>query len=416
MRRTLRRLPFVAGEAWQQLAAHWRQHALTLAGIVWGSASLILLLSLGTAFNRFLDLGVEAGGDRWLMVEGEYSTSRTAGARPGNSIVLEVEDLRRIEAGVASATAVAGEIVEVASVETPRLTRATVVSGGSADLDLIQNHRIARGRWLDQEDERLGRRVAVLGHEVVGPFFGPEDPLGRTLQLEGTPFDVVGVLEEKGFQLVTQLAQHDDMVFVPLSAAQRVLHRGDEIDHLLLNLGRIEDLEALRTEVRAALAPLHHLDDGEQRPFSFYSVTDMMGPVRMVGVGLQMLLGLVGTVTLAMSGIGVANLMTAIAAARRCEFAVRRACGARRFDVLLELLVESLVVVLVGGTIGVLLGLSLVGVLNLVPLPASFPAPRLVVSVVVTTFLVLVGTGLAAGVLPARMASQVDPSVALRAL
>jgi putative ABC transport system permease protein len=415
-RRSLTLLSSLTGDAFQQLAAHGRQHALTLGGIVWGSASLILLLSLGAAFNQFLDLGARAGGDRWLMVRGDYTVSRSGGARSGRRVVLKNDDLDRLEAGVASATAVAAEVVAVASVETPRRTRATAVAAASPALDVIQNHRIARGRWLDEVDEREARRVAVLGHDVVEPLFGDGDPLGRTVQIEGVPFDVVGVMQPKGFQLVTWLDEHDNMIFVPLSAGQRALGWGEEVGHLLLNPARIDELPAVREEVRTALAPLHNLPEDEERAFSFFSVPEMMGPVRKVAVALHVLLGLIGTVTLAIAGVGVANLMTAIAAGRRLEFAMRRAFGARRSDLVMQLLVESVVVVCSGGLIGVALGLSLVAVLNAVPLPDLLPPPRVVPSVVVTTFVVLAGTGLGAGVIPARMASQVEPGIALRAL
>jgi putative ABC transport system permease protein len=408
-------LPFLAGDAFQQLVAHWRQHVLTLTGIAWGAASLIVLLCVGAAFNGFLDVGAEAGGDSWLMVQGEYSVSRTAGARPGDRIVLETEDLERLQGGVASATAIAAEVVEVASVTTPRRARATVVSAASAALDTIQNHQIARGRWLEPADDREKRHVAVLGHDLVEPFFGDREALGGTLQIEGVAFDVVGIMRPKGFQLVTNLAKHDEMVFVPLSTGQRALHRGDEVDHVLLNPLQVDQGGVLHAEVVASLAPLHHLPATEEEAFSFYSVPEMLGPVRKVGVALQLLLGAIGTVTLAMAGVGVANMMTAIASGRRREFAMRRACGARRSDVVMQLLVESVVVVGSAGLLGVLLGLALVGLLGVAPLPDALPTPRIVPGVVVTCFLVLVATGLCAGVVPARLASRVDPGAALRA-
>jgi putative ABC transport system permease protein len=375
----------------------------------------MVLLCVGAAFDGFLEVGAEAGGDRWLMVEGEYSVSRTAGARPGDRIVLETEDLERLQAGVASATAIAAEIVEVASVSTPRRTRATVVSAASPSLDTIQNHRIARGRWLEPDDDRGKRHVAVLGHDLVEPFFGDREALGGTLQIEGVPFDVVGIMRPKGFQLVTHLARHDEMVFVPLSTGQSALRRGDEVDHLLLDPLLVEESEVLHGEVVASLAPLHHIPSTEAEAFSFYSVPEMLGPVRKVGVALQLLMGAIGTVTLAMAGVGVANLMTAIASGRRREFAMRRACGARRGDVVLQLLVESVVVVGAAGLLGVLLGLALVGGLAVAPLPDALPRPRIVPGVVFTCFVVLVGTGLSAGVVPARLASRVDPGAALRA-
>jgi putative ABC transport system permease protein len=139
-----------------------------------------------------------------------------------------------------------------------------------------------------------------------------------------------------------------------------------------------------------------------------------MGPTLLIGVGLQLLLGFIGTVTLAMAAIGVANLMIAVVNERRRELAMRRACGARRGDLLLQLLVETLVVVVCGGALGAAVGAAAVALLARMPL-GGFPQPLLQESVVATTFGVLVAVGLAAGVAPARLAARVDPSAALRA-
>jgi putative ABC transport system permease protein len=139
-----------------------------------------------------------------------------------------------------------------------------------------------------------------------------------------------------------------------------------------------------------------------------------MRPIRNVFLALQALLGFVGTVTLAMSGVSVANLMIAIVGARRRELAMRRACGARRSDLLLQLMVETLVIVGLGGAAGVALALIVAALLGVAPLPPALPAPRVSAGVLVTTFIVLTAVGLVAGVAPARIAARVDPAAALR--
>jgi putative ABC transport system permease protein len=129
---------------------------------------------------------------------------------------------------------------------------------------------------------------------------------------------------------------------------------------------------------------------------------------------LQVLLGVVGTVTLAMSGVSVANLMIAVVDGRRRELAMRRACGARRSDLLLQLMVETLVIVGLGGAVGVASALVITTLLGYAPLPPAFPAPRVSANVLLTTFVVLTAVGLSAGIAPARIAARADPSTALR--
>jgi putative ABC transport system permease protein len=404
----------VGDDAVAALRAAWRSHALTLLGLVWGAAAVVLLLSLGTGFTQFLDMGVRKTGDRWTVVEGEYTTAASGGRRPGRRIQLRLEDLERIRAGVPSARRVAAEILASASVETPTRTRATIVSAGSPGIEAIRNHSIARGRYYDASDEQAARHVAVIGHELQEVLFGREDPLGRSLQIDGVPFEVVGVLAQKGFQLMTNMDLHDRMIFVPLSAGWGLFRERNLVDPIYVDPYRIDEGERLETEIRVALWPLHHLPPKEDEAIRFESVPEIMRPIRNVFVALQVLLGLVGTVTLAMSGVSVANLMIAIVHARRREFAMRRACGARRSDLLFQLIVETGVIVGVGGAVGVVLALLLTVLLGNAPLPPSLPSPEVSTSVLLTTFSVLATVGIAAGVVPARIAARVDPSTALR--
>lgn len=413
--RTLRLLGPLVGDGVAQLRAQWRGHALTLIGLVWGAAAVVLLLSIGAGFNQFLDMGVAKTGDRYVMIWGEYTTTESGGTRPGRPIRLDVDDLARAKAGTPSAARVGAEIQRYGiAVETPRKTRSGVVAAVTPEIGTIQAHVVERGRFIDADDERLARHVAVIGASLVPLFFGDEDPLGRVVQLDGVPFEVVGVLAEKGFQLMTNYDVHDNMVFVPLSAGRALFGVGHHLERLYLDPRRLEDEPAVRAEVMAALRPAHHVDAADAEAIRSMSVPEVMEPTRRIGFGLQVMLGFIGTVTLMMSAVGVANLMIALVQERRMELAMRRACGARRGDLVLQLLVETVVVVLAGGMFGIALGLAGVGLLGLLPLPAELPSPSVSPSVLVTTFFVLTSIGLAAGIVPARLASQVDPAAAMR--
>jgi putative ABC transport system permease protein len=398
-----------------QLAAEWRRHLLTVAGIVWGAAAVVFLLSTGAGFYSFVDTGFKKTGDRQTMIVGEYTTSETGGARPGRRIHLTCDDVDRLRAGVPSARLIAGQTVRsVVAVRTPLRTRNSVVGALTPDLQYIQELHVAHGRFFDDADEHAGRAVAVLGANMAATFFGTEDPVGRTLHIEGHPFAVIGVLTRKGQQLMVEWAPHDDMIFIPLRAARPIFGQGDEVDIVYAKPRRLDDIPAMQAEIRATLAPWHHVPAGDDEAIHLDSVTQWIAPFRRIGRGLQMLLGFIGTVALAMAGVGVANLMIAIVNDRRMELAVRRACGARRSDVLLQLLVETLVIVFAGGAIGVGLGVAIAFGVGLLPLPEMIPTPRVSLSVILTTFGVLAGVGLAAGIVPARLASQVDPGAAMR--
>jgi putative ABC transport system permease protein len=402
-------------EGAENLVADWRRHALTVAGIVWGAAAVVFLVALGAGFYAFLDSGFKKTGDLHSVIAGQYTTSESGGARPGRRIVLERADVERVTGGVPSAAVVAAEAIRATvSVRSPARTRSTVVSAATAELRLIQQLRVARGRFFDASDDRALRPVAVIGASLAAIFFPHEDPLGRRLDVAGRAFEVIGVLQRKGPQLMVNWALHDDMIFLPLGAGLRLFGSRAEVDLIHAKPARLEDVPALHREVRAALAPWHHVEAGDAEAIRVDSVTEFTEPFRNIAAGLVLLLGLVGTVALSMAAVGVANLMLAIVNDRRMELAVRRACGARRSDLILQLLVETLAVVLAGGLIGVGVGVALAQGVALLPLPEELPAPQLSWSTVLTTAAVLGGVGLGAGVAPARLASQVDPAAAMR--
>jgi putative ABC transport system permease protein len=412
--RRLQLLRPLAADGVDALREHWRAHALTLAGIVWGAAAVVLLVSMGAGFHAFLDFSVDKTGDRWSNVQGQYTTSASGGLRPGRPVRLTDDDLARVSQAP-GARRVGANLTELfAAVETPYRTRGTAVQATTSNLFTMKGHAMARGRWYDEAEDRAGRHVAVLGAALVPVFFGGDDPLGRTLQIEGVPFEVIGVLERKGLQFFIYGDLHDNTVWIPLRAGQRLFGPSDRVDRIFFEPERLADEAALHASVRRILAHAHHFDPDDGEALFLESVPQRVQPIRNVTVALHVLLGIVGTVTLAMAGVGVANLMIALVNGRRTELAMRRACGARRGDLTLQLLVETVVVVLAGGVAGVVLGVGVALGIGALPLPEHFPAPAVTPSVVVTTFAVLVATGLVAGVAPARLASRVDPSTALR--
>jgi putative ABC transport system permease protein len=415
MRRFLRLLGPLLDDARAQFGAEWRRHVLTLAGIVWGAAAVVFLVAAGAGFYAFVDTGFKKTGDRHTMITGEYTTSESGGARPGRRIVLSRKDLARLRRSVPSAQAIAAELIRgTVPVRTAQRTRSTVVSAGTPDLQRIQELHIGRGRFFDARDDGGARAVAVLGANLPDIFFGGDDPIGRSIEIAGYPFEVIGVLARKGQQLMVNLGLHDDMVFVPLNVGRTRFGERDGVDLMYAKPRRLDDIDAMHAELRAALARWHHVPPTDVEAINLQSVTQFTEPFRKIGRGLQVLLGLIGTVALAMAGVGVANLMIAIVNDRRRELALRRACGARRRDVVLQLLIETLVLVFAGGLLGVAVGVALTWGVGRLPLPEEIPTPQLSLSVIATTFGVLVAVGLAAGIVPARLAARVDPGAAMR--
>lgn len=405
----------LAEEGLSQLRARFREQALTMLGIVWGAAAVVLLLSFGSGLYDLLDLGFKRTGDRFIAATPEFTSKEMGGARPGRKLVFEEDDLELVRATLPSARWIAAQYeAGGVTVRTPERTRNTVVSANTPDLQWIRLHRVARGRFTDEDDERHGRPVAVLGANLPEIFFPGIEPIGRTIQVEGHPLRVVGVLERVGEQLMVNQALHDDMVFIPLSQGQRIFGLGRAVGSIYLEPQRMEETALLQAEFQRAIYTRHRVDADDDQAVRYMTVREFADPLKRIGSGLQLMLGFVGTVMLAMAGVGVANLMVAIVNQRRNEFAMRRACGARRSDIILQLLVETLCVVGAGGLAGVALATGIVYAVSFVPLPDLIPTPRVLPGVMGTTFVVLLLVGLVSGVLPARTASRIDPASALR--
>ena len=404
----------LAGDALAEIRAQWRQHSLTLLGIVWGGAAVVLLLSLGTGFYEYLDLNFKKTGDRYTVAYGQYTTTEMGGARPGRAIQLDRDDLERVRAGVPSARWIAGEFQRGSvAARTPFRTRTAVVSATTSDLQWIKVLRVARGRFIDDGDDADGRRVVVLGANLPEIFFADGRALGGRIHIEGRPFEVIGVLEKKGRQFVTNNGLHDDMMWIPLSQGQRLFDLGDRVGSIVVNPYKLDEVPLLHAELGSALRPYHHVAAEDEEAIRLMSVTQFIKPMKLIGVGLELLFGFIGTVILAMAGVGVANLMVAVANQRRPELAVRRAIGARKSDLRFQFLVETTLVVMLGGVLGVSIGASLVALVGMIP-AESVPTLRIEPSVVITAFAVLVGVGLVAGLTPARVAARADPATALR--
>jgi len=227
---------------------------------------------------------------------------------------------------------------------------------------------------------------------------------------------VIGVMAPKGQQLIVNDGLHDDMIVVPFGAGRRVFGLGDRIEVIMVGPHRIDEIPAMNEGIRRVILPRHRITEGDDEAVTVISMRYFMDPIITIALGLQVLLGVVGTLTLAMAAVGVANMMVAVVTQRRGELGVRRACGARRADLMLQLVLETAAVVLAGGLVGVGTGVALSLGVDALPLPDAVPTPHVSANVLLTTFLVLVAVGFAAGVAPARSAARVDPSAALRSV
>jgi putative ABC transport system permease protein len=283
------------------------------------------------------------------------------------------------------------------------------VIGASAEVFRIRSYDIERGRAFNALEDRLGEPVIVLGSEAAAELFGPLDPLGRTVRVNRVPFRVIGVLEEQGSLFGMSM---DNMAIAPAhSPMKRFVSPRNSVDDILVRTNREEDLERAMVDIEAVMRVRHRLRPAEPNDFAIETAEETLefwGRIsRMLLIAFP---GLVA-IALVVGGIVIMNIMLVSVVERTREIGIRKAVGARRRDIHLQVLVEAAALSATGAAIGVGIGIGLAQIVRAVsPLPASVAPLWIFVSVGVAT-----GVGILAGIYPAARAARFDPVVALRA-
>ena len=271
----------------------------------------------------------------------------------------------------------------------------------------VRGLAVDSGLSLSADDVDLRRRVVVLGANVADALFQGRSPLGQRVQLRGITFRVLGVLTRKGD---TGFSSPDDQVFVPLSTHQSSLFGQTSLSGINVQIANEDDAPRLVERITQVLRARHRLSDDMDDDFTVRSQAEMLATLDEVTTVFKGLLGSVAAVSLLVGGIGIMNIMLVSVRERTREIGVRMAVGARRRDILLQFLVESVVVSIAGGLVGVLLGvLMALGIARVGEWPPIIPVYGIVLALGVS-----VTIGLVFGVGPARRAARLDPVAALR--
>lgn len=385
------------------VTAHRGRSLLTSLGIAVGIAAVVLLTSIGEGVHRFVLQEFSQFGTNIIAVTpGKTETFGMSGAQISNVRPLSLDDaaaLGRLERVVAVMPVVQGN----AEVEFAGHTRRTMILGVGSALPLVWSMNVSAGRFLPPDDQRAPRAFVVLGAKVRGELFGDRNPLGQRLRVGGSRFRVIGVMESKGQFLGFDL---DDAVYVPAGKALELFNRESlmEID-LVYRAG--SNVDSVRASIERLMRSRHGSED--------FTVTTQQQMLDVLGSVLDVLtfaVAALGGISLFVGGIGILTIMTIAVRERRSEIGLLRAIGASRAQVLGLFLLESLLLSAVGGIAGLAIGLGLAMTISLAA-PSLPVHPSLEYALLAELLAIVIG--LAAGVLPARHAAQLQPLEALRA-
>ncbi|HSW35964.1 MAG TPA: ABC transporter permease [Candidatus Limnocylindrales bacterium] len=367
---------------------------LTMLGVIIGVFAVVALVSIAQGATGTVTEQVQGMGSNLITVQ---ITGR------GTKTALTIEEAQALQdrAGVMR---VAPVISEQGNISYGSTTERFSVEGATFHYKEVRNHWVQAGRFLVPTDITYRQNVAILGTEVVTELFPATDPLGKEVRINGTPFTVVGVMEEKGSG--GMMGSEDNKVFIPISTARR-LFRSPGVQIIYVQAESPQVVDRAVVSVEAALK--HHFrDEDAYRVFSQAQILDLVDQV--TGT-MTLVLGGIAGISLLVGGIGIMNIMLVSVTERTREIGICKALGAKRRDVLFQFMVESAVISSIGGIIGVVLGFGLVWLLNrLFDLPAAFSLwvafPALLFSLFIGIFF---------GIYPANKAAKLNPIDALRA-
>lgn len=377
--------------AFKSIRSNKLRSVLTMLGIIIGVSSVIILVSIAQGSSKNITSQINQLGKNLLTVN-TYSTD------------LELTDDTISQLGKLSGVKAVSPIVSGrVNVRKDRTTSQVSVIGTNASYSDVRDTKVSRGRFITDLDIEYRQKIAVLGSETAETFFGVNNPVGEYIQLNGNSYKVVGVLASKG----SSLGQSgDNVVIVPLSTGQ-LLAGSTSISTVYLQGKSESQMNFVMNEVKMKLAALF---PGKSNDYGVTNQQDVMDTMSSVTNTMTMLLGGIASISLLVGGIGIMNIMLVSVSERTKEIGIRKAIGAKRKDILLQFLIESVVLSAMGGMIGILLGLGCGKMVStFMNMSISFSAP-----VILYSFLFSLIVGVVFGVFPANKASKLNPIQALR--
>ncbi len=384
---------------------------LTMLGIIIGVSAVIAMIAVGSGAKARIAEQIASMGSNLLIILSGSSTS--GGMRWGSGTVptLTVDDAKAILSEVPAVKYVAPNLQGVAQVVYGNQNWSTSVNGTTPEVLDIREWPVVSGRPFTQQDVDGATKVCLLGKTVVDNLFGGIDPIGQIIRIKKVPFTVVGVLGSKGQTTFGQ--DQDDTIFVPLTTAQKRLF-GMQFPGMVrviaVQAKGPELMKEAEDQINALLRQRHRIQPSQDNDFTVRNLTEVMASAQQSANVMSLLLGAIASISLIVGGIGIMNIMLVSVTERTREIGIRIAVGAKSKDILLQFLIESLVLSLIGGILGITIGIGGTYILS------SFTQwPTLLsIQAIFLAFFFAGSVGVFFGFYPARKASLLDPIEALR--
>ena len=391
------------------LLAHKGRTALSLSGIIIGICAVMIMVSIGKGTEKKIISQITKMGSNLLVVNAGQVKIVAGRARQTKLVTtLEPKDARNILTKSSSVNYAVPAQNKKLQVKYGNLNTKTSIVGTTADILRVRNYALSKGRFFDEDEDKGRRRVAVLGQTVVENIFGQDDPVGKMIRIGRVPFEVIGVLAPKGLDI--NGTDQDDQIIIPLKTALRRLFNLTYINAIYAQARDRHSMDRAESEIRTILRAAHHIRKDKPDDFTIQNQASVIAAQKESGRTFTLLISSIAAVSLLVGGIGILAVMLISIRERIKEIGIRMAVGAKKSDILMQFLAESLLLSIGGGIIGITLGVTAAVIIAIF---ADWPF-TLSPSVLAISFLSTVAMGIFFGVYPAKKAANLDPIKALQ--
>jgi putative ABC transport system permease protein len=386
---------------------------LTMFGIVWGTVTIIVLIAFGVGFKKQMSINMHGIGESIAIMFPGKTTKAWEGFGLGRPMSFVEDDAKLLASQVPGIRAVSPEFGRRTPTRVGQNILTPLISGIYpiyADMRNIIPEQ--GGRFIDDIDMKQRKRVAFIGNKVKDFLFGQSEAIGKIIYVGQVPFTVIGVMQKKT-QSSSYNSRDQDRVFIPASTHSSI-YGSIYLNNIIYQVKDPRQGDAVSEQVRAVLANRYKFDPTDKDAVWIWDTTMFDKFIFYFFLGFNIFMGLIGSFTLGVAGIGVANIMFIVVQERLKEIGVKRAVGAKRSNILFQFFLETFFMVGLGSAIGFVIAFGIIQVLQYVPIKEYVGAPELSVEVALATVAILSVIGLSAGLMPARRAANLDVVECLR--
>jgi putative ABC transport system permease protein len=404
-------------EAYGAMRHNRRRTALTMLGMAWGIATVVMLLAYGDGFGRACANIFANFGTKLVIVVPGRTAMQAGGQKAGVLVRFTQDDVETLTTNLPQITHITPEVSKQASIQYDTRVFTWAVTGNYSNVMDVRALKLRQGRFYNPEDEMQRARVAVIGSEAKEKLFSGRSPLAEHIRVDGLSFEVIGVLSAK------MQEGNDDInrvIYIPFSTMSE-LKNTHYLDTIWFTY-QTPEYESLEQSVRTILATEHKFNQTDRQAVQVFNLMTQVHQFEVITLGLKILMGFIGTLTLGIGGVGLMNIMLVSVTQRTREIGVQKALGARRRYILLQFLAEALTITFIGGVVGIVLAYTVALSVGRLTLYSAFAKNgeagdiRLIIApgTLIASTLILGAVGLVSGMVPAFRASRLDPIEALR--